>query len=136
MPTIGSFTRQADGSYSGSIKTLTLNVKAAQVRANDKTGSGLPHLLRPDRVRRGMGSDLPREPRIPVGHARRPQLPGSDLRLAGRGRGRARPDLVPLRGLRRRRPSAAASSRTWRFVGVRRRQEGYRRRTGRPSDIV
>ena len=30
MATIGSFTQQADGSYSGSIKTLTLNVKAAQ----------------------------------------------------------------------------------------------------------
>ena len=28
MATIGSFTQQADGSYSGSIKTLTLNVKA------------------------------------------------------------------------------------------------------------
>lgn len=42
MPTIGSFTRQADGSYSGSIKTLTLNVKAAQLRANDKTDDKAP----------------------------------------------------------------------------------------------
>ena len=37
MATIGTFTRQADGSFTGSIKTLTLNVKAAQLRANDKT---------------------------------------------------------------------------------------------------
>lgn len=42
MATIGSFTRQADGSYSGSIKTLTLNVKTAQLRANDKTDEKAP----------------------------------------------------------------------------------------------
>ena len=42
MATIGSFTQQADGSYSGSIKTLTLNVKAAQLRANDKTDDKAP----------------------------------------------------------------------------------------------
>ena len=42
MATIGTFTQQADGSYSGSIKTLTLNVKAAQLRANDKTDDKAP----------------------------------------------------------------------------------------------
>ncbi|MFN3669574.1 MAG: DUF736 domain-containing protein [Brevundimonas sp.] len=42
MATIGTFTRQADGSYSGSIKTLTLNVKAAQLRANEKTDEKAP----------------------------------------------------------------------------------------------
>ena len=42
MATIGSFTQQADGSYSGSIKTLTLNVKAAQLRANEKTDDKAP----------------------------------------------------------------------------------------------
>ena len=42
MATIGSFTKQADGSYNGSIKTLSLNVKAAQLRANDKTDEKAP----------------------------------------------------------------------------------------------
>ena len=42
MATIGSFTQQADGSYSGSIKTLTLNVKTAQLRANEKTDDKAP----------------------------------------------------------------------------------------------
>ena len=42
MATIGTFTRQADGSYSGSIKTLSLNVKAAQLRPNDKTDEKAP----------------------------------------------------------------------------------------------
>lgn len=40
MATIGTFHKQDDGSYTGSIKTLTLNVKTAQLRAveneNDK----------------------------------------------------------------------------------------------------
>ena len=42
MATIGTFTRQADGSYSGSIKTLSLNVKAAQLRPNEKTDEKAP----------------------------------------------------------------------------------------------
>ena len=42
MATIGSFTQQADGSYSGSIKTLTLNVKTAQLRANEKSDDKAP----------------------------------------------------------------------------------------------
>lgn len=42
MATIGSFTKQADGSYSGSIKTLSLNVKTAQLCANDKTDEKAP----------------------------------------------------------------------------------------------
>ena len=42
MATIGSFTQQADGSYSGSIKTLTLHVKADRLRANDKTDDKAP----------------------------------------------------------------------------------------------
>lgn len=41
MATIGSFTAQGDG-YTGSIKTLTLNVKAAQLRPNDKTDEKAP----------------------------------------------------------------------------------------------
>ena len=42
MATIGTFTKSADGSYSGSIKTLTLNVKAAQLRAVDKENDKAP----------------------------------------------------------------------------------------------
>jgi len=42
MATIGSFTQQADGSYSGSIKTLTLNVKAAVLRSDDKSDDKAP----------------------------------------------------------------------------------------------
>lgn len=42
MATIGTFTQQADGSYSRSIKTLTLNVKTAQQRANEKTDDKAP----------------------------------------------------------------------------------------------
>ncbi|MBX9616604.1 MAG: DUF736 domain-containing protein [Caulobacteraceae bacterium] len=41
MATIGTFTQQGDG-YTGSIKTLTLNVKAAQLRPNDKTDEKAP----------------------------------------------------------------------------------------------
>lgn len=35
MATIGTFHKQADGSYTGAIKTLSLNVKAAQFRASE-----------------------------------------------------------------------------------------------------
>lgn len=42
MATIGTFTKSADGSYNGSIKTLTLNVKAAQLRAVDKENDKAP----------------------------------------------------------------------------------------------
>jgi uncharacterized protein (DUF736 family) len=42
MATIGAFTKSADGSYNGSIKTLTLNVKAAQLRAAEKTNDKAP----------------------------------------------------------------------------------------------
>lgn len=42
MATIGTFTQQLDGSYQGSIRTLSLNVKQAQLRANDKTDDKAP----------------------------------------------------------------------------------------------
>lgn len=35
MATIGTFHKQADGSYAGAIKTLSLNVKTAQFRASE-----------------------------------------------------------------------------------------------------
>jgi len=42
MATIGTFSKQDDGSYAGSIKTLTLNVKAAQLRPADKDNDKAP----------------------------------------------------------------------------------------------
>ncbi|MGA0606584.1 DUF736 domain-containing protein [Phenylobacterium sp. VNQ135] len=42
MATIGTFHKQADGSYSGAIKTLSLNVKTAQFRASDKDNDKAP----------------------------------------------------------------------------------------------
>lgn len=42
MATIGTFTKQDDGSYVGAIKTLTLNVKQAQFRATEKTDEKAP----------------------------------------------------------------------------------------------
>ncbi|MGX1587888.1 DUF736 domain-containing protein [Brevundimonas diminuta] len=41
MAAIGTFTAQGDG-YSGSIKTLTLDVKAATFRPNDKADDKAP----------------------------------------------------------------------------------------------
>ena len=42
MATIVAFTKQADGSYAGSIKTLSLNVKQAHLRANEKSDEKAP----------------------------------------------------------------------------------------------
>ena len=42
MATIGTFTKNGDGTYNGSIKTLTLNVKAAQLRTVDKESENAP----------------------------------------------------------------------------------------------
>lgn len=42
MATIGTFTL-ADDAYSGAIRTLTLDVRNAQLRPNDKTDDKAPH---------------------------------------------------------------------------------------------
>ena len=42
MATIGTFSKSGDGSYAGSIKTLSLNVKAAQFRASEKDNDKAP----------------------------------------------------------------------------------------------
>ena len=42
MATIGTFHKQADGSYSGAIKTLTLDVKAATFRQVEKDSDKAP----------------------------------------------------------------------------------------------
>ena len=41
MATIGTFTKTSDG-YAGSINTLSLNVKSAQFRPNEKTDDKAP----------------------------------------------------------------------------------------------
>ena len=42
MATIGAFTQAQDGSYAGSIKTLSLNVRVAQLRPTEKTDDKAP----------------------------------------------------------------------------------------------
>ena len=42
MATIGTFTRDEDGSYKGAIKTLTLDVKTATFRPADKDNERAP----------------------------------------------------------------------------------------------
>ena len=42
MATIGTFTKSTDGSYAGAINTLSLNVKSAQFRPNEKTDDKAP----------------------------------------------------------------------------------------------
>ena len=42
MATIGTFHKSEDGSYAGAIKTLNLNVKAAQLRPSDKENDKAP----------------------------------------------------------------------------------------------
>src|SRR5690606_1776507 len=54
-------------------------------------------------VRRGLEKDQSAEPRLPLGQAGRSELPGADLRLAGRERRGAQPDLVAQLRARRRR---------------------------------
>ena len=43
MATIGTFHKSEDGSYAGAIKTLNLNVKAAQLRPSDKDNDKVPY---------------------------------------------------------------------------------------------
>ena len=42
MATIGTFMKSGDGSYNGSIRTLSLNVKQAQLRPVDKESENAP----------------------------------------------------------------------------------------------
>ena len=43
MATIGTFHKQDDGSFSGAIKTLSLNVKQAQFRPAEAENAKAPH---------------------------------------------------------------------------------------------
>ncbi|ATC24328.1 MULTISPECIES: DUF736 domain-containing protein [Caulobacter] len=42
MATLGTFTLHADGSFTGSIRTLSLNVKSVTIRPVEKTGERGP----------------------------------------------------------------------------------------------
>jgi uncharacterized protein (DUF736 family) len=42
MALIGTFTKNEDGVYTGSIKTLTVNIKAAEFRPVEKTNANSP----------------------------------------------------------------------------------------------
>src|SRR5215207_8514328 len=98
MATIGSFAA-SDNGFTGSIKTLTLNIKA-KFAPSDKENDKAPDYrifagatefgaaLEEDRARQ--------RSRISFGEARRSELSGTDLRLAGEGRRRRglHPDLV------------------------------------------
>lgn len=42
MATIGTFVKSADGSYTGAIKTLSLSVRSAQLRPNEKSDARAP----------------------------------------------------------------------------------------------
>ncbi len=106
MAIIGTSTASGDG-YIGSIKTLALNIKAKSVASqNDhekapdypilagSTDYAERHIMS---SRRGLEEDRPRQRSgISLGQARRSELPGADLRLAGQDRRRRRSyaDLV------------------------------------------
>ena len=89
MAQIGTFTRGDDGVFTGTIRTLNINVKATiKPVAKDNERSPRPpgHRQR-SRVRRGLeqgGQGHGR--RIPLGQARRPLLQRPGLRDPGPGR--------------------------------------------------
>jgi hypothetical protein len=98
MATIGTFASTGNG-FSGSIKTLNLNVKAKLVRIENPSDKGPHFRIFSGNVELGAAwqKDLEGGPRLPLGQAGRPELPRSDLRHPDRGGRRGRPaaDLVP-----------------------------------------
>jgi Protein of unknown function (DUF736) len=107
MAQIGSFTRDQSGAYTGTIKTLTLTVKATIKpcgRDNEKapdyrvTGNGVEFGAGWSRTARETG-------------ARRPVLPSSGLCIPSPGRqGRAQAHLVALTGQGRSTPAGRPPS--------------------------
>ena len=99
MATIGTFTA-SDNGYTGSVKTLTLNVKAKFVATEKENDKAPDYRIFAGATEFGAAwKKTARETRarISLGQARRSELPGPDLRLAGEGRGRRQlhADLVP-----------------------------------------
>jgi uncharacterized protein (DUF736 family) len=89
MAQIGTFTRAEDGSYTGTIKTLSLNIKARFLPAELSENEKAPNL----RVMAGnveIGAAWQRTSKdntgVSLGQARRPVLPGADLRQPRGGR--------------------------------------------------
>ena len=89
MAQIGTFTRAEDGSYTGTIKTLSLNIKARLLPAEPSENEKAPNL----RVMSGnveIGAAWQRTSKDnTVYHSvkpRRPVLRGADLRQPRRGR--------------------------------------------------
>ena len=84
MATIGTFTKSGD-SFTGWVKTLSINAKAS-IRPADKASDKAPDY----RVFAGPSSSAPLGARpptravLPVDQARRPELPGADIRQPGR----------------------------------------------------
>ena len=99
MATIGTFTRIGQRLHRlGQDPDAQRQGQVRPDRQGQRQGARLSHLRRHHRVRRRLEEDRPRErSRVSLGQARRSELPGADLRLAGRGRGRRelQPDLVP-----------------------------------------
>jgi uncharacterized protein (DUF736 family) len=78
MAQIGTFTRAEDGSYTGTIKTLSLNIKARFLPAEPSENEKAPTL----RVLAGnveigaaWAADLQGRHRLSLGQARRPSFP-------------------------------------------------------------
>lgn len=99
MAQIGTFTRGEDGVFAGTIKTLSLNVKARLVPADASTNDKAPDL----RVLVGnveIGAAWHRTSKenteVSLGQARRSVLLGADLRQPLQGRDRLHPRLVTL----------------------------------------
>ena len=99
MAQIGSFIPDESGVYTGTIRTLTLNVKATLRPAQKDHDKASDHRVQAGgRDRRGLAQGGARDRRrIYVDEARRPVAAGADLRDARAGRqGRAQADLVAL----------------------------------------
>ena len=82
MAQIGTFTRAEDGSYTGTIKILSLNIKARFLPAELSENEKAPKPARDGRQRRDrrrVAADFQRQHRVSLGQARQPVLPGADL---------------------------------------------------------
>ena len=104
MATIGTFTANSKGEFTGVIKTLTLNIKVI-FRPVEKDGEKSPdfRVSTADMdIGAGWKKNQSQRPRLHLGQAGRSELPGSRLCHAVRNRNRRpiRPHLVALTGRR------------------------------------
>src|SRR3981189_600743 len=98
MATIGTFTKSGED-FTGTVKTLALNVKAKIARAEKENDKAPDYRIFAGATEFGGAWKTPPGAgrRSLWGKVRGPELPGADLRLAGRDRGRGRlcPRLAP-----------------------------------------